>query len=255
MFKNEIHKKVIWKSCLLFFLTVSWITCNAGEIKMVAENKNQKKRILLIGASIGKAWNIEDLPERIEAKNYLFEFINTYGPDKSDILESVLNRKENAPDVIIIKQCAAYFRADSISYDHEYVNKYKQFAQEWIFKMESNDITPILATVVPITEKMPYMVKFKRYIKKYILQKDIPEYYRNIRLKGIIAYNDWVKDYAKKKAITVLDLETAVRVSEEDRYLNADYSTDGLHLNEKGYNRLDPMLLEAVKKSLKKRCQ
>ncbi len=67
-----------------------------------------KKHVLLLGASIGEAWDFPNLSTRLNNPGYEFEFIAKYEPDKSDLITQAIMRKENKPDIIIIKQCAAY---------------------------------------------------------------------------------------------------------------------------------------------------
>lgn len=237
--------------CCMFSIIALQISCNEHDTKMKRVTAEPTQKILLLGASIGNAWNIESLPERMQNYSYEFEFIAKYDPNKTDILEQALNRKANKPDAIIIKQCAAYFRSDVEKYQPDHVQRYKHLADEWVKQCKTNDVVPILATVVPITEKMPFTIKIKRAIKKYILLKNIAPYYRPARLQGILDYNDWVKTYAQQNGLVVLDLESAVRVSEKNRYMAPELTTDGLHLNEKGYKRLDPILFETIKKAIK----
>ena len=214
------------------------------------ENKIKPgKHVLLLGASVGAGWDFPGLPERMQNDKCKFEFRAKYDPDKSDLLEEVIKRKADRPDIIIIKQCAAYFPANSESYDLKIADRYKKLARGWIEKCKKNDIVPILATVVPITEKMPLWPKTKRMIKKYIFRKKISPYHRNIRQQGINDYNDWVRDYADKNGLIILDLESALRISESNRYLIPKLSTDGLHLNKKAYLRLDKVALKTLAKA------
>jgi lysophospholipase L1-like esterase len=67
------------------------------------------------------------------------------------------------------------------------------------------------------------------------------------RIDGILAYNDWIKEYAQSRGLVVLDLEAAVRVSPEDRYLRNELSSgDGLHLNNEAYKILDAIVLPTL---------
>lgn len=239
MMKNYIVKGLITVGCCMALIFSLTIVCSGNEYRDQKKGEGSSMKILLLGASVGNAWNFEDLSIRLKSNAFTSEFIAKYEADKTDILRQALNRKINKPDVIIIKQCAAYFRSNSSEYDPLPVKRYKQLMKEWVDKCLSEGVVPILATVVPITEEMPLKVKIKRLIKEYILFKNVSPYYRDVRLKGILEYNEWVKRYSNEKQLIVLDLEKAVRISEKNRYLNPDLSTDGLHLNEKAYQLLD----------------
>lgn len=202
-------------------------------------NKKAIRHILLLGASVGEAWDFPGLPMRLNQEEYKFEYKGKYSPDKSDLVEAVILRKENKPDAVIIKQCAAYIPSGNKEYDPTVVEKYRELAVKWVDQLRENDIIPILATIVPITEKAAFKVRVKRWVRTYILWQDISPYYRDIRLKGICDYNDWAKAYAKNQNIMLLDLESAVRVDEKNRFLSPELTTDGLHLNKKAYERLD----------------
>ena len=68
------------------------------------------------------------------------------------------------------------------------------------------------------------------------------------RLDGIIAFNDWIRKFARAEQLIILDLERCLRVSGDDRSLRADlHSGDGLHLNQKAYSMLDRELNRVVR--------
>ena len=68
--------------------------------------KKTKRKIVLLGASIGRSWNIPSLSARINDKRYVFEYIHGGGFDKSKKLREITSRRENKPDAIFLKQCA-----------------------------------------------------------------------------------------------------------------------------------------------------
>jgi len=226
--------------------------CDGEESRIKIKNNESVMQVLLLGASVGKAWHFEELPERMKEHKFMTEFIAKYEPDKTDILERVLSREVKKPDVIMIKQCAAYFRSDSKVYDPLPVKQYKQLMENWVSKCRNENVVPVLATVVPITEKSPFTTKIKRLVKKYIMFKRLSPHYRDVRLRGVLEYNDWIKAYALEKQLIVLDLEAAVRISDNNRYLNPDLTTDGLHLNAKAYKRLDVVAMNTFKQIEKK---
>lgn len=242
-FGNHLLFKVTLLSLLLFLL----ISCKEEKV-IINDNVQPKKYVLLLGASVGEAWDFPNLSSRLSKPNYKFEFIAKFDPDKSDIINEVLGKAKNKPDFLIIKQCAAYFRSDVDNYDPIYTKGLKQMASKWIDQCIEKNVVPILATVVPITEEMPTWSKIKRLIKKYVFRKKIPPYYRNIRLDGICDYNDWVRSYAKETGLTILDFESSLRISDENRYLNPEFTTDGLHINEKAYDVLDKITIQALAK-------
>ena len=161
------------------------------------ERVEKPKRILLLGASVGQAWKLEEWPQRMQINKYIFESIAVYQFDKTEALNEILMRPKRKfrltktyirsflmpvspkPDVIIIKECSGYFPND--------LEKYESLITQWVAQCKAAGIKPIITTVVPITEE---------------LAKRIPG-----KLDAIIVYNDWVKEYTLKTGIGCLDLE------------------------------------------------
>jgi lysophospholipase L1-like esterase len=249
MKQNYLNKDVLNRLILICLLAFLSISCKE-EKTIMTENKQPQKHVLLLGASIGEAWDFPNLPVRTNHSGYKFEFIAKYEPDKSDILNQAIQRTENKPDVVIIKQCATYIRADVDTYDPKHVEEYKQLAQKWVGQLSEKKIVPIMATIVPISEEIPIWNKFKWLVKKYIFSKKIPPFYPNIRLKGISDYNDWVKAYSEKNGLTILDLEVPLHISDTNRFLKPELTTDGLHINKKAYQKLDQIVFPTLAKTL-----
>jgi len=202
---------------------------------------SEEKRIILIGASVGKAWRIEFLPKRIESSGFVFEYVfGGYQFDKSEILRRVLSRSKNRADAIILKECAAYFPGN-LSY-------YKDLMKGWISICQKESVIPIPATVAPVTRTHA----IKRAIINLLRGKNPlkgGDLLGKKRMRQILEYNDWIRNYCKKININYLDLEGALRYSEKNRYLRGEFArVDGLHLNKKAYNILDKKVIETLEK-------
>jgi len=222
------------------------------------------KHIILLGASVGKAWNIESLPTRVSQSNtsnpsnptnpqssvlypnnlpdalrltvsqYRFEYVGEYQFDKSKTLQQILQRKENKPDAIFIKECAAYFPGD--------LPHYQELMRVWIKQCEEAKVIPIPTTVVSVIRDVSLKTKIKDYIKEFIGKSP-----STLRLTSILEYNNWIKFYAKKEGLVFLDLERPLHTRNEDRSLRIDlHAGDGLHLNEKAYSFLDQIVFPTL---------
>lgn len=206
----------------------------------MAINRGEKKRIVLIGASIGRAWNFPSLAERMRTEKYIFEFIESGSFDKSPKLEELLTRSENRADMIIIKECAAYFPGD--------LNQYKNLIERWVRECLHADVLVMPATVIPVTK----LHSFKKIIIDILKLRNPLKYgspFRQKRNKAILEYNDWLREFCFHNHLPCLDLEAAVRMSEERRYLRRDFAQlDGLHLKSKAYKILDQTLLSTLEK-------
>jgi len=216
------------------------------------------KHIVLLGASVGKAWNIESLPNRIMKNSslplspsashlavfpYRFEYVGEYQFDKSTALQQILQRKENKPDAIFIKECAAYFPGD--------FEKYHELMKSWVQQCRQAGVIPIPTTVVPVVREQGFATKVKDVVRSILGRST-----NDLRITTILQYNDWVNVFAQEDGLTILDLESPLRVSREDRSLMRDlHSGDGLHLNERAYHLLDQIVFTTLDRVFQKNRQ
>lgn len=194
-------------------------------------------RVVLLGASIGRSWNLPAFPERMHDKNYVLESFAVWQFDKSRTLDEVLMRPKrkfhptrsylkslfqpapHLPDAIILKECSAYFPGDT--------KEQKELVQQWASKVNRTGVLPILATAVPVTRKRSEADQGK--------------------MDALREYNDWIGIYAKEQRLPLLDLEGALHTDPVERYLRDDLTSgDGSHLNAKAYEILDKLLYETL---------
>lgn len=231
---------------ILFSFSFSLISFNMQESNagitpknMISELQGEKQRhIVLLGASIGRIWNISMLSNRINCFNYAFEYVGGGGFDKSRRLNGIISRQENKPDAILLKECAAYFPGD--------LNRYKKLMMKWIHQCQVAGIVPIPTTVVPVT-RLHSLKKFFIDVVKGRNPLNYGNPFLNRRNLSIIEYNDWIRMYCQRNGLNFLDLEKALRYSEKNRYLREDFAKlDGLHLNRKAYRILDKIVIPTL---------
>lgn len=217
-------------------LALTGCTASSGNTATEQTMANQK-RIMLLGASVGKAWNLKEWPARTNSAGYSFESVAFYEYDKTPALEEILIRPKRKfqltrtyvmgffkpaprlPNTIILKECAAYFPGD--------LPTYQSLMQQWVERVRKAGIEVVLATVVPVTRTN---------------QTTHPG-----RIEAIRTYNDWIRSYAAQERLPLLDLEAAVRVDDKTRFLRDDLTSgDGLHLNKQAYEILDRTLRETL---------
>jgi len=193
-----------------------------------------KKHVLLLGASVGLSWDIPALPQRIGGDRYEFEYVHGSPFDKSRVLNDILGRSENKPDIIILKECAAYFPGD--------LDQYKALMVRWIGECRDKSVIPIPTTVIPVTSLHAYKLFAHDLMNlRNPLRHGSP--FKQNRLMSILAYNDWIRSYCRDHGLVVLDLEAAVRYSGRKRSLRRDLAKmDGLHLKQKAYGLLDEIV-------------
>jgi hypothetical protein len=210
--------------------------------EMLLERLGEKRpvRIVLIGASVGKGWNIPALPERINNHDYVFEYVYSGGFDKSQKLDEVLSRIQDRPEAIFLKECAAYFPGD--------IGSFKRLMGKWINDCIEAGVLPIPATVAPVT-RLHSFKKFGIDILKLRnpFRQGTP--FQQKRQKAILEYNDWLRKYCQETDLLWLDLEKALRKRERNRCLRSRFAkVDGLHLNKRGYQALDAEVLPLLGK-------
>ena len=196
-------------------------------------------RVVLIGASIGQAWKLPDLPTRTRSVGYEFEALQAWQYDKSDVLDELLMRPKRKlhftrtylkgffkpnpqpADVVVIKECSAYFPGD-ISTQGQ-----RALLERWVQVIRGRNIEVILATTAPVTKRRASLDSGKQ--------------------ESLLAFNDWLRQYAKQNGFVLLDLEATLREDSRERYLRDEFATeDGAHLNRKAYDLLDRQMSEAV---------
>lgn len=228
---SMLHVKMVFSIiCALSFLALG--NLQAMNYSTPRDEASIKRHIVLLGASVGGAWNISELPNRVSNTDYTFEYVGEYAADKSQKLNSILERGILKPDAVIIKLCAAYFPGEP--------DKLKAFIGNWVRECRKEDVVPILATVVPVVRSFPMRTWLLSLLHgKWRYPKD--------PFGAIISFNDWIRNYAKAESLVVLDLEAALRTSQSDRHLDGMYAkADGLHINEKAYKELDKIVIPTL---------
>lgn len=189
--------------------------------EVIPKSGSIMKYVVLVGASVGKAWNFPQLTQRHHiGKDIVLSYRCRYDFDKSLELNNLLN----APFpvyAIIIKECSAYFPRDLESSEEQ--------IKVWVDQIRSRNIIPILATVVPVTMER---------------DKSSPG-----KFKSLLKFNDFIRDYAAQEGLPILDLEAALRISDTDRHLRPDYAQpDGTHLVPEAYHAaLDKLAVQLIK--------
>lgn len=180
-------------------------------------------RITLVGASVGKAWNFDRVGERISAPEYRFAYLGVYDFDKGPLIEKLASASDK-PDVVMVKECAAYFPGDLETYQRQIVS--------WVTRLRGAGIRPVLVTTAPIAEPTDVLARTKDAAKRLVGKPT--------RLDSELRFNDWLKEYAGRENIPVFDLEAQLRRSDSERWLRNEFDAgDGLHLNDTAYRTID----------------
>ncbi|MFN8008879.1 MAG: hypothetical protein U0V70_18010 [Terriglobia bacterium] len=175
---------------------------------------------VLVGASIGKAWEFQNVPRILKLDPAIvFGDRACYQFDKTREIKRLIQMRPMVSGVIL-KECASYFPRDI---DASIIS-----IESWVAMLRGAGIKPFLATAVPVTREN---------------DRQNPG-----RMKSIEAYNAQIRDFAAREQIGVLDLERALEISQDGKYLNPAYAQqDGLHLVQKAYaERLNELVIPLI---------
>lgn len=191
--------------------------------------------VVLLGASIGQGWKLSQWPQRTGMRGVTAEALAAWQFDKSELLAEVLARPRvkirptrsflralwSAPppaDVVIIKECSAYFPGE--------LTLYQRRIEQWVNEIRARGKVAALATVVPITRARAAREPAKQ--------------------TALRTFNEWVRDYARRSGVPLLDLAAPLQTG-EGAYLRDDLAQpDGSHLNAQAYAILDQLLVEVL---------
>lgn len=199
--------------------------------------KPNSMHVALIGASIGRGWRLAEFPSRAGLPGITAEAVAAWQFDKSEAVDDLLLRPRRrfelsrsylrslwqappaVPDVVVLKECSAYFPAAWPARQNEY--------ERWVRRLRERGVRVILATVVPVTLERAARDGGKQ--------------------PALLAFNRWVREYARREVLDLLDLEAALSEGPPDFHLKREYAqTDGSHLNEIAYRLLDNRLRDVL---------
>lgn len=200
-----------------FFFILSIMNANA------APAVQPERRLVLLGASIGKEWHFDKLPARAGLSGYRLEYQGINAFDKGSLLEGVLTQSRK-PDYVLIKECSTYFPGDQKSYQEKVVS--------WVSRLRAAGVRPVLVTVAPVDAPHGLLDRAKDMAKRAMG--------RSTWADEVSRYNDWLRGYARQENIPLFDLEAVLRIGADNRYLRPEYGVgDYVHINEQAYKALD----------------
>lgn len=181
----------------------------------IRNDSSNKCKVVLFGASISRYWHISEYFPNISN-------VVVYNFDKRERLKEYLenNKNDKSPDVVILKECAAFINADKEVF-HQSFDGLKETYKEMVKIVMDHGKTPIAATICPVA-------------------------YEGEHLNNIVEYNEWVKQYSEENGLYLLDFDKQLRISDDDKRLKVGISQeDGLHLKRNSYEEyLNPFIEE-----------
>ncbi|MBL8219325.1 MAG: hypothetical protein JNL62_08845 [Bryobacterales bacterium] len=189
-----------------------------------------RTHIVLIGASIGRSWQLAAWPDRMHQPAFTIESVAAWQFDKSDALEEVLMRPKRKfrptrtylrsllepppqlPAIVILKECSSYFPGN--------LDGYLASMRTWVQRLRQARIQTVLATVAPVTRARSGRDPGKQ--------------------SALIEFNRRIREYASQEGLPLLDLESVLRAEGSGSFLRDEFTSgDGSHLNATAYRHLD----------------
>lgn len=223
---------------MVLAIAVFAVTIACHRVRDQQAERRATTHLVLIGASIGRGWNLDGWPERMRERAFSAEALAVWKFDKTEAVEEVLLRPARrfqmtrtyvrslfrpappVPRVVILKECSAYFPGD--------LTAYQALTRTWVEKLRRRGVRILLATAVPVTH-----AKSDRYPRKQ---------------ESLLEYNCWLREFAREQGAGVLDLERALADGAPGSFLPDKFAApDGTHLNRAGYEVLDRALLAALR--------
>ena len=192
---------------------------NARIIKEIAEGKIDKKRVVFLGASITRRW---DLDKYFPEVNMINRGVG------GQLVPSILTRFKRdvidlKPDAVIIKFCSINIRP---SLPMEVL---EDGMSMMVLMSKANNIVPIISTIIPAGKPEAHIGDFSV-------------------VDTLRKFNNWVREFAETNSLPIMDFAKAIE--DENGFLPRDCSVDPVHVNDKGYDILatvvEPVLRETL---------
>jgi hypothetical protein len=196
---------------LIFFALIPIVACSTS-----TGNNNKDLTdmcVVFVGASITEAWDFGHY-----FPGYNFQKVIFYEWDKTQCWDQVVAYD---PDIVLVKECGAYFYADGTTPLEDYEN----CMQTMVSLIQGIGAIPVLATTLPID------VGYGGCTQE--------------QLDDIIEFNNWVRSYCSANGIAVMEYYDTI--ADDDGQLPYDcHDGDGLHPNEHGYDILSPIVIPTL---------
>lgn len=192
---------------------------NARIKKELEEGKAEPNRVVFLGASITRRWNLDAYFPQIHAIN------RGVGGQLAPSLITRFKRDviDLQPDAVAIKFCSINIRPQI----HQSI--LKDGMSMMVQLARANDIIPIVTTIVPPGKPEARIGDFSV-------------------IDSVKTFNEWLRDYARRNELCLIDYASAIE--DNQGFLPRKYSTDPVHVNEDGYeilaNTARPVIYSAL---------
>jgi len=209
--------RIVW---LALALLASSFQCKKADIIVPDENTPLDLReltVVFVGASITENWDFAR-----SFAGYPFQKVIHYDWDKTQAWDQVQARD---PDIVVVKECAAYFYAGGGTP----LGEYESSVRDMVERVRAIGAIPVLCTTIPVD----------------VGRGDCTQ----AQLDDLRTFNDWLRSYCSGQGLVLLDYYQ--RIADAQGQLPAAcHEGDGLHPNAAGYDILTPLVVPALESAL-----
>jgi len=173
--------------------------------------------VAFVGASITENWDFDHY-----FAGYDFRKVIHYDWDKTQVWDEV---QDLHPDIVLVKECGAYFYTDGGTPLGEFENS----IQNMINRIRNLGAIPVLCTTLPVD----------------VGHGDCTQK----QLNDLRAFNDWMRGYCSSQGIALLDYYQQI-ADGQGQLPGACHDGDGLHPNTAGYDILSPAVIPTLESAL-----
>jgi hypothetical protein len=197
-----------------FLLLTVWSQCKKSD---GASGPLADLTVVFVGASITDNWDFDHY-----FSGYDFQKVIYYDWDKTQVWNEV---ESHHPDIVLVKECAAYFYSEGGTPLADYENSMTGM----VSRIRGIGAIPVLCTTIPVDVGQGGCTQ--------------------AQLNDLRAFNDWVRNYCSSQGIILIDYYQ--RIADSQGQLPAScHDGDGLHPNSAGYDILSPMVIPALESAL-----
>ena len=228
----------------------SGITLGKGGSKVTSQAEKsgqrdsapQKEQIVLIGASYTRGWNIQEIAGmKVVNKgvdgNQSFEMLARFQHDVID----------NKPRAVLIWGFINDIHRSKREDIQSTILRAKDSIKEMVKLSKSKGTVPILGTEVTIRHANKLTENLMGWVGSLLGKENYQDYVN----KHVIAVNQWIKEFAGKEGILLLDFQPAL--SDNKGVRKKEFATpDGSHISAEGYEKMTSYVKEKMDKEYKK---
>ena len=196
-----------WIAMLSLLLVVA-----SGQCKK-ADGPLGDRTVVFVGASITENWDFDHY-----FSGYGFRKVIHYDWDKNQVWDDVEGLH---PDIVLVKECGAYFYSDGGTP----LGEYESSLAGMVDRIRAIGAVPVLCTTLPVD------VGFGGCTQA--------------QLNDLCAFNDWLRSYCSSQGIVLLDYYEQI-ADAQGQLPAACHDGDGLHPNQAGYDIISPLIIPAL---------